>query len=471
MLPKRVIPCLDVDGGRVVKGTEFVDIRDVGDPVELAKRYEAEGADELVFLDISATAEKRSTMVGLARQTASEVFIPFTVGGGVRSETDAQTLLDAGADKVAINSAALADPSLVGKLADRFGKQCVVLAVDAKNDGQGGWKAYAAGGKIATGRDVVAWVREAVRLGAGEILLTSIDRDGTNSGYDIELIRSVTDTVNVPVIASGGAGQPEHYGQAIRDAGAEAVLAASEFHSGRMSVGDVKTALADDGVAVRPVQPSQEPLSINGVPNIAIVDYGVGNRYSVEQALRRVGAAASITAAQEELRQADGLVLPGVGAFQAAMDQLQSNGLDTALKRIIAAGTPILGICLGEQLLFDGSEEADWREGLGLLAGQVRKIETPTKPNIGWREVNLSPTERTDYFYHAHEYAAKPANEDLVIGRTALPYPANPAYQIPTMVRRRNIHGVQFHPEKSGAAGLRLLRNFVEISGKNQAEL
>src|SRR5437660_2776724 len=208
---KRVIPCLDVDAGRVVKGVGFVDLRDAGDPVELAARYDAEGADELVFLDITATSDKRATVVELARRAADELFIPFTIGGGIRSLADAQAVLDAGADKVSVNSAALARPELIDELAGALGSQCVVLAIDAKaaDDGRG-WEAYLAGGRTPAGRDAVDWAREGVGRGAGEILLTSMDRDGTNAGYDLALIEAVTAAVGVPVIASGGAGSLEH---------------------------------------------------------------------------------------------------------------------------------------------------------------------------------------------------------------------------------------------------------------------
>ena len=240
-----MIPCLDVSGGRVVKGVEFVDIRDAGDPVELAAHYDREGADELVFLDITATHEKRDTIVALARRTADEVFVPFTIGGGIRSVEDAQAVLDAGADKVSINSAALQRPELIDELAMRFGTQCVVLAIDAKARAvrghkalsrvarragiRTGWEAYLAGGRTATGRDVVEWAREATERGAGEILLTSMDRDGTNDGYDLALTEAVSAAVEVPVIASGGAGELEHLAQALR-AGADAALCASIFH-------------------------------------------------------------------------------------------------------------------------------------------------------------------------------------------------------------------------------------------------
>jgi cyclase len=250
---KRVIPCLDVDAGRVVKGTNFVDIRDAGDPVELAERYDREGADELVFLDITATSDKRGTMVELARRTADNVFIPFTVGGGIRSVQDAQAVLDAGADKVAVNSAAVARPELIAEIADVFGAQCVVLAIDAKRREDGsGWEVYVAGGRTATGRDAVAWAREGVERGAGEILLTSMDRDGTNAGYDLELTRAVSEAVVVPVIASGGAGTLDHLSEALH-AGADAALVASLFHFGRYTVGEAKDALAGAGVPVRSI--------------------------------------------------------------------------------------------------------------------------------------------------------------------------------------------------------------------------
>jgi imidazole glycerol-phosphate synthase subunit HisF len=251
---KRVIPCLDVDAGRVVKGTNFVDIRDAGDPVELAERYDTEGADELVFLDITATHEKRDTMVELARRTADNVFIPFTIGGGIRSVRDAQAVLDAGADKVSVNSAAVARPELIDELAAQFGAQCVVLAIDAKqvasDSGDPSWEVFVAGGRTATGRDVVAWASEAVECGAGEILLTSMDCDGTNDGYDIALTRAVSEAVAVPVIASGGAGELDHLVDALR-AGADAALCASIFHYGRYRVAEAKAHLSAAGVAVR----------------------------------------------------------------------------------------------------------------------------------------------------------------------------------------------------------------------------
>ena len=248
---KRIIPCLDVDAGRVVKGTNFVDLRDAGDPVELAARYDAEGADEVVFLDITATSSKRDTIVELARRTADDVFVPFTIGGGIRSASDAQGVLDAGADKVSVNSAAVARPELVDELADVFGVQCVVLAIDAKARGaDDGWEVFVAGGRTPTGRDVIEWAREGVSRGAGEILLTSMDRDGTEHGYDLSLTAAVAAAVDVPVIASGGAGGLEHLAEALR-AGADAALAASIFHYGQHTVGEAKRYLADAGIPVR----------------------------------------------------------------------------------------------------------------------------------------------------------------------------------------------------------------------------
>ena len=247
---KRVIPCLDVDAGRVVKGVEFLDIKDAGDPVELAAHYDREGADELVFLDITATHERRDTIARLARETADEVFIPFTIGGGIRSAADAQAVLDAGADKISVNSAALQRPALIDELAQVFGSQCVVLAIDAKLAAADRWQAFIAGGRTPTGRDAVAWAREGVARGAGEILLTSMDRDGTSDGYDLDLTAAVGAAVGVPVIASGGAGEPEHLLQALR-AGADAALCASIFHYGRHTIAETKAHLAAGGVPVR----------------------------------------------------------------------------------------------------------------------------------------------------------------------------------------------------------------------------
>ena len=252
MVLKRVIPCLDVDAGRVVKGTNFVGLRDAGDPVELAERYDAEGADELVFLDITASHEKRETIVELARRTADNVFIPFTIGGGIRSVRDAQAVLDAGADKVSVNSAALARPALLSELAAQFGAQCVVIAIDAKAEAESGWGVYVKGGRERVeGRDAVSWAEEAVKLGAGEVLLTSMDRDGTNDGYDLELTRAVAEAVPVPVIASGGAGELGHLSEAITAGRADAVLCASIFHYGTYRVSDAKQRLAADGIPVR----------------------------------------------------------------------------------------------------------------------------------------------------------------------------------------------------------------------------
>ena len=249
---KRVIPCLDVDAGRVVKGTNFVDIRDAGDPVELAGRYDREGADELVFLDITATSDKRATMVELARRTADEVFVPFTIGGGLRSVADAQAVLDAGADKVSVNSAAVARPDLIDELADVFGAQCVVLAIDAKRrpGPAARWEVFTAGGRTPTGIDAVGWAREGVERGAGEILLTSMDRDGTTAGYDLELTGAVAGAVGVPIIASGGAGDLDDLADAL-EAGADAALVASLFHFVRSTVGEAKEHLARRGQPVR----------------------------------------------------------------------------------------------------------------------------------------------------------------------------------------------------------------------------
>lgn len=248
----RVVPCLDVDKGRVVKGVNFIDLKDAGDPVELAKRYDLEGADEVVFLDITASSDDRSTMVDVVARTADQVFIPLTVGGGVRNVDDARALLRAGADKVAINSAALARPELIGEIAEIFGAQCVVVAIDARRvDGGSTWEVFTHGGRRTTGIDAVAWATRAEQLGAGEILLTSMDRDGTELGYDLDLIAAAHNATSIPIVASGGVGTLEHLVEGAR-VGADAVLAASIFHFGTYSISEAKAALQADGVVVRP---------------------------------------------------------------------------------------------------------------------------------------------------------------------------------------------------------------------------
>ncbi len=251
----RVIPCLDVTNGRVVKGTNFVDLRDAGDPVELARRYDSEGADELVFLDITASSDGRETMVDVVSRTAEQVFIPFTVGGGIRTVEDARRMLRAGADKVSVNTSAVQDPGLIRAIADEFGSQCVVCAVDAKRrpDEPGRFEVYLHGGRTPTGIDVIEWVVRATELGAGEILLTSMDRDGTKEGFDIALTRGVTDAVGVPVIASGGVGTLAHMVDGVLSGGADAVLAASIFHFGEFTIAETKRAMARAGIDVRPV--------------------------------------------------------------------------------------------------------------------------------------------------------------------------------------------------------------------------
>jgi imidazole glycerol-phosphate synthase subunit HisF len=249
----RVIPCLDVDEGRVVKGVNFVDLVDAGDPVELAARYDAEGADEIVFLDITASSDRRDTIIEVVRHTAEEVFIPFTIGGGIRTVADARRLLRAGADKVSVNTAAVERPELVAEIAAEFGSQCATVAIDARRADDGGFEVFTHGGRTGTGIDAVEWARRVEALGAGEILLTSMDRDGTREGFDTELTRAVSDATNVPIIASGGVGSLDHLAEGVIEGHADAVLAASIFHFGEHTVAEAKQHMAERGITVRPV--------------------------------------------------------------------------------------------------------------------------------------------------------------------------------------------------------------------------
>ena len=251
MLAKRIIPCLDVTAGRVVKGTNFVELRDAGDPVEIARRYDREGADELTFLDITASSDDRDIILSVIESVAAQVFIPLTVGGGVRQVSDVRRLLNAGADKVSINTAGVLNPALIGNAAAVYGSQCIVVAIDAKQRTPGSWEVYTHGGRKPTGRDAVEWAKEVERLGAGEILLTSMDGDGTKEGFDIALTKAVTDAVNIPVIASGGAGCLEHLAEAVLQGGADAVLAASIFHFGQFTIEQAKRHMASRGICMR----------------------------------------------------------------------------------------------------------------------------------------------------------------------------------------------------------------------------
>lgn len=474
--PKRVIPCFDVTDGRVVKGVQFQDLRDAGDPASLAQTYEAGGADELVFLDISATNEARSTVVDTVRRVAREVFIPFTVGGGIRSVADAQAILDNGADRVAVNSAALREPSLLSDLAEHIGKQSTVLSIDAKRiEGATSWEAYGSGGTQPSGRDAIAWAVEGARLGAGEILLTSIDRDGKNSGYDLDLLHKVAEVVNIPVIASGGAGTISHFSEAIQRGLADAVLCASTLHDGILSIAQIKNHLDAQGIPVRPLDSRIiQPIvgdEAGQRPSVAIVDYGMGNRASVAAAIKFAGAEVFITGDAEEIMAADGVVLPGVGAFPAAMQQLRERGLIEPLQLRRDANLPILGICLGHQLLFAGSEEQIETEGLGWINGQVTEIDTAVSPNIGWRLVDFqreSPLTAgfglEELFYHVHSLAAQPEDPEAILGIARLGQTSDQQLsQATSIVESKSVYGTQFHPEKSSYSGLRLLANYIEL--------
>ncbi|MFI5270710.1 MAG: imidazole glycerol phosphate synthase subunit HisF [Candidatus Saccharimonadales bacterium] len=473
-IPVRIIPCLDVHDGRVVKGQQFLNLQDAGDPVELAEYYESGGADEIVFLDISATNESRGTVTDRVEAIARNIFIPFTVGGGIRSVADAQVVLDNGADKVAVNSAAIEDPSLLSDLARHVGRQSVVLSIDAKQSPEGTtWEVYTAGGSKPTGKDVVTWAEQGVGLGAGEILITSIDQDGENSGYNLELLEKIAAVVKVPLIASGGAGEYRHFSEAAQIEGVDALLCASALHRGNLSIATIKDYLSNNGIKVRPLDERMWQDFKAGQdqqrPRLAIVDYGMGNRYSISAALERVGASVVVTEDPKEILMSDGMILPGVGAFPAAMNNLEEQDLVGTLNQFRKLGKPILGICLGYQLLFDGSEEQEETTGLGWVSGRVAEVDTVVSPNIGWRTVDLVRSTLTkglneeELFYHVHQFAPTLVDEESVKGVTTMGKTNNGRVSSATsIVKDGNVSGTQFHPEKSSYAGLALLANFVD---------
>lgn len=508
----RVIPRLDIKGPNLVKGVHLEGLRVLGKPEDFAYKYYMDGADELIYVDLVASLYGRSNLKEIVSRTASNIFIPLTVGGGIRSVEDISDLLRAGADKVAINTALFDTPELLTQGAKKYGSQCIVLYIEAKRMPDGKYLCMHTNARENSGREVVEWAKEAVERGAGEILLTSEDREGTGEGYDLELIEMVNDAVNVPVIASGGAGSLDHLVEGAKAVGNGAVSASSIFHYTRLdelkdtakfasegntsfiemsrtktiaylqgkikslAVPAAKEALTEANFNCRPDVPTEDLRCRNEGIEVAIVDYGIGNLFNLERAITCLaGKAPVITDDPEVIEKAHKVILPGVGAFGDGMANLRERGLIDVLRKRGEEDRPLLGICLGMQLLLSRSFEFGESEGLGIIPGDVVHMfgdethkDSPV-PHIGWAPLEIEDEknhwEGTEFqdikeqssVYFVHTFVAKPNNKEDILSVTTY----GPK-QFVSAVRRGNVCGCQFHPELSGTDGLSILKAFLD---------
>jgi cyclase len=500
----RIVARLDIKGPNLVKGIHLEGLRALGRPEDFARHYYETGADELFYQDAVASLYGRNSLLDMIEKTSREIFIPLTVGGGLRSLEDIRKVLLAGADKVALNTAAVADPGLIAAAARRFGSSTIVVSVEAKRMPDGTYQAFTDNGREPTGKDAVAWAREAVGLGAGEVLLTSIDQEGTGAGFDLNLIRQVAEKVACPVIASGGAGRLDHVAEALDRGGADGVALASLLHYARLgaagagagasegnfefirqgraftkispcSLVEVKGSLG--GYAMRPCPGTGSGPAAPGAPvTVAIVDYGLGNLFSVRQACEQVGMRPVVTDDPQAVLAADGVILPGVGAFGDAMEALRQRGLDAALRRVVAQKKPLLGICLGMQLLLDQSCEFGHHAGLGLVPGRVESLGEPEEagrrlkiPHTGWNAVvaaarpwsgtPLLDTAPGEPMYFVHSFRTVPASPEAVLGRTRYG-----GVTFCSALASGTVWGLQFHPERSGREGLKIYAAFGRLA-------
>ncbi len=474
----RIIPRLDIKGPNVVKGIQLEGLRVVGNPSELARAYYNQGADELIYIDIVASLYNRNNLHHIIEETIKQdVFIPLTVGGGIRSLEDISKILRSGADKVAINTAAVKNPELLRKAARAFGSSTIVLSVEAKKVSDAKWEAYIDNGRERTGLDVIEWVKEGVSLGAGEVLITSVDREGTRKGYDLELINNVTSIVTVPVVASGGAGSIEDIENCINNDNVDGVTVASLLHYGEWRVDQIKETLSlKYDHRIKHNYRSDISLSNDAKVNISIVDYELGNLRSVKNAFRQLGAKVEMVNTAKDILKAKYLVLPGVGAFGEAMENLRKSSLDKAITTYALTGKPLLGICLGMQLLMTKSDEFGEHEGLCLIPGEVLAfgknkdcIHKGYKvPHVGWNNVSkvcdtqgtvLEGLPKDIDAYFIHSFYVDPRDQQDVLGVTDYF-----EYKFCSVVGRGNVFGCQFHPEKSGKMGLAILKSFMQLS-------
>ncbi len=478
----RIIPRLDIKGSNVVKGIHLEGLRVVGKPADLARKYYNEGADELIYMDIVASLYDRNHLSSIVEETIKkDVFIPVTVGGGIRSLEDIDKLLRSGADKVAINTAAVKVPVLLKQASRVYGSSTIVLSVEAKKIVEGKWEVYIENGREKTGRDVVEWIKEAVFLGAGEILLTSIDREGTCSGFELDLIEAVTSAVSVPVVVCGGAGSYQDVQKCIANEKIDGVAIASLLHYEKTTVRQLKSECSkfykhhvEDN--------AHHDSSDNGVVDVdvSVVDYGLGNIFSVINALQQIGAHPKLIRSPEEVLNAHCIILPGVGSYEEGMRHLKERNLAQALVSYAQSGRPLLGICLGMQLLMTKSYEFGEHQGLNIIEGEVlpfAEVESLRNqgckiPHVGWsaiREVKeeegtiLASLPQNAEAYFIHSYYVKPHYSE---NQLALTYYYG--HKFCSVVRKGNTYGCQFHPEKSGQAGLNILRAFLNLKTKQE---
>lgn len=510
MKPIRIIARLDVKGLNVIKGIQFECLRVIAPPGDLSEKYYLQGIDEIVYIDSVASLYRRPPNFSLICATAERILVPMTVGGGIRTIEDIKNVLAHGADKVAINTAALRTPELIRHAARVFGTQCIVASIAAKQRRPGMWEPYTDNARERTERDLMEWIEEVQRLGAGEILLTSIDQDGMQRGLDLELIKKVAPAVSVPLIVGGGISSVSDFTELIDHERVDGICIASALHYNDLSVSAIKDSIRNNRVTVREIQsqPSRIPhldtlhhppvenpnfytvrqLSNDHIADthhkpynavtpsrkktISIVDYGINNVESVVKAFRSLGQPIRIIHSAEDIAHTHALVLPGMGAFGDGMEELTKRKLVSPLKEAVSHGIPLLGICLGLQLLFSESEESPHIEGIGLIPGKVEKLipefSSGKVPHIGWNRLSpptgkntftsiLQEVNPSDFVYFLHSYYPAPNDKSVTLATTSYC-----GKEFCVSVQHSNMYGTLFHPEKSGEVGLSILKHFCE---------
>lgn len=477
-LCKRIVARLDIKGSRLIKGVRFEGLRVIGDPVSAAQLYSRSGIDELLYIDAVASLYGRNSLSELIKEASKEVFVPLTVGGGIRSTEDARQLLANGADKIAVNTACFAKPSLITEIAEAFGKQCVVGSVQARKIGPMRWEAMAESGREKTGRDVLEWIKELENRGAGEILVTSVDQDGTLGGPDYELISAVSEIANVPLIVGGGFSTVEHVNEALNVPNISGVSIGAAVHKGLLNVSPLKdelrTSSSNFPVRYNPIGSDYKELSDLGLSKgkrIGVIDYGMGNQQSLLNAIAKIGGDGILSSKCEKLKECDVLLLPGVGAFGQGMSELKTRGLDAFIREWCMKKKPLVGICLGMQMLFESSEEFGRHEGLGLIGGTVKSLrdistrEELKLPHMGWNRLLTNSKEiwneklyQESDQYFVHSFGVDDIDDKNVVHRVGYM-----GQLFIATVSKDSIVGFQFHPEKSGIDGLRLLSRTLDV--------